>query len=287
MRRLASALIAASLCLLVFPPGLLSSSASGAPMASPSPTKPPQIYYVITRPICNELQHHIAPAIGMLLQDDRTIAKSPPIFNDYIRNAFLSSDPKSAYDSTNYASAGHDMALQRMEMLVPSLAQNVIAVQKLVENTTMAKPTGNAEDDARLKTIREELLKTVALQSASLDLINGFVTTQQLGDIQHAGQEYLESIDANETRGKMTPPPNALDPYSATMQDPNQPGLPPNPYSVDVAAMPGLSIGYNPVSRVVSVLDSVQQDTASREKQLADSVGQVAALCGVNLQPSH
>lgn len=287
MPRLASALVAAISLLLVFSSGFLGAPASGAPMPSPSATKPPQIYYVVTRPICSELQHHIAPAIGMLLEDDHDIAKSPPIFGDYLRNAFLSSDPKSAYDATNYASAGRDMALQRMEMLVPSLAQNVIAVQKLAENTTMTKSTGDAADDQRLKEIRDELLKTVALQSASLDLINGFVTTQQLGDIQHAGQEYLESINATDATGKMTPPPNALDPYSATMQDPNQPGLPPNPYSVDVAAMPGLSIGFNPVSRVVSVLGAVQQDTASREKDLAKSVAAVAALCGVNVQPSH
>ncbi len=222
----------------------------------------------------------------MLLEDDRDIAKSPPIFDDYLRNAFLNSDPKQAYDATNYTSAGRDMALQRMEALVPSLAQNVIAVQKLVENTTMTSPTGDAADDARLKAIRDELLKTIALQSASLDLINGFVTTQQLGDIQHAGEEYLESINGNGPVGNTTPPPMATQPYAAA-QDPNQPGLPPNPYSVDIAAMPGLSVGYNPVSRVVSVLQSVQQETTAREKQLADSVGAVASLCGVNLQPSH
>lgn len=286
MPRLASALVAAFVAALVFSPTFIGTSASGlaAGLPSPSPTKPPQIYYVITRPICAQLQHTVAPAIGMLLQDDQDIAKSPPIFKDYLSNAFLSSDPKSAYDTTNYGSAGRDMALQRMEQLVPSLAQNVIGVQKLAE--ALSKPTGDPQDDARLQKIHEELLKTIAMQSVSLDLINGFVQTQQLGDIQHAGEEFLSSINATESTGDSTPPPNALHPYSATMQDPNAPGLPANPYNVDVAAMPGLSIGYNPVSRVVSVLQSVREDTAAREKDLANSVGAVATLCGVNVQHS-
>lgn len=284
MPRLVPALMAASLLAFVFSPTSVGASANGlvAVLPSPSPTKPPQIYYVVTRPICAQLQHTITPAIGMLLQDDQDIAKSPPIFNDYLRNAFLSSDAKSAYDTTNYDSAGRDMALQRMEQLVPSLAQNVIGVQKLVES--LSKPTGDPADDARLQKIRDELLKTVAMQSVSLDLINGFVQTQQLGDIQHAGEEFLSSITATGATGVTTPPPNALDPYSASMQDPNAPGLPANPYNVDVAAMPGLSVGYNPVSRVVSVLQSVREDTATREKDLANSVGAVATLCGVNLQ---
>jgi hypothetical protein len=284
MPRLVPALIAVFLFSLVFSSTFVGASASGvaAALPSPVPTKPPQIYYVVTRPICAQLQHTIAPAVGMLLQDDQDIAKSPPIFNDYIRNAFLSSDAKSAYDSTNYSSAGRDMALERMEQLVPSLAQNVIGVQKLIES--LSKPTGDAADDARLKAIHEELLKAVAMQSVSLDLINGFVQTQQLGDIQHAGEEFLSSINATETTGQTTPPPDgALD----AQQDPNSPGLPPNPYSVDVAAMPGLAIGYNPVSRVVSVLQSVREETATREKDLANSVGAVATLCGVNLQHSQ
>lgn len=283
MARFAPALVAVFLCALAFPTRLLGASAAdAAAVPSPSPTKPPQIYYVITRPICAQLQHTIAPAVGMLLEDDRDIAKSPPIFGDYLRNAFLSSDPKSGYDTTNYQSAGRDMALQRMEQLVPSLAQNVIAVQKLVES--LSKPTGDASDDQRLAKIREELLKTIAMQSVSLDLINGFVTTQQLGDIQHAGEEYLDSINATETTGQTTPPPNgALEAQS----DPNSPGLPPNPYAVDIAAMPGLAIGYNPVSRVVSVLESVREETAVREKDLAGSVGEVATLCGVNQNHSQ
>ncbi|HEX3670727.1 MAG TPA: hypothetical protein VHT92_03385 [Candidatus Cybelea sp.] len=283
MPRLVPALVAAFLFVLAFPSRPLGASlAEAAALPSPQPTKPPQIYYVITRPICAQLQHTIAPVVGMLLEDDRDIAKSQPIFNDYLRNAILSSDPKSGYDTTNYQSAGRDMALQQMEQLVPSLAQNVIATQKLVED--LSKPTGDASDDQRLKKIREELLKTIAMQSVSLDLINGFVTTQQLGDIQHAGEEYIDSINANETTSHMTPPPNG---GLEAQSDPNSPGLPPNPYQVDVAAMPGLAIGYNPVSRVVSVLGSVQEETAAREKDLAASVGEVATLCGVNQNHSQ
>lgn len=213
----------------------------------------------------------------MLLQNDQSIAKSPPIFEDYLRDAFMNSDPKSPYDSTNFSSPGRDMALQHMEQLVPKLAQNVIAIQKIVENSTLANSTGNPEDDKRLKAIRDQLLKAQALQSASLDLINGFVATEQLGDIQHAGQEFLAGIQNEDTQTKQAP----QYPGFSTEQDPNSPGLPQNPYAIDVAAMPGLSIGYNPVSRIVTVLQSVRTQTAARENELASSVAAVANACGV------
>ncbi|MBV9719567.1 MAG: hypothetical protein JOZ77_09610 [Candidatus Eremiobacteraeota bacterium] len=263
-------------------PLCLTASANSSSVASPAPTKPPQIYYVVARPICSELQRHIAPAIGMLLQNDVSISKSPPIFKEYIRNAFMTADPKSASDSSNNPSPGRDMALQHMEALVPRLAQNVIAVQKIVENTTLANPTGDAADDKRLQQIREELMKTLGLQSASLDLINGFVTTQQLGDIQHAGEEYLGALQGGGVEATAAPPPGP----NALMQDPNQPGLPPNPYSFDVLAMPGLSVGYNPVSRIVDALQYIRGATTSRENQLASTVSSVAASCGVAPQAS-
>ena len=36
--------------------------------ATPSPTPPPQIYRVVTRPLCSELHEHVAQSIGRFLQ---------------------------------------------------------------------------------------------------------------------------------------------------------------------------------------------------------------------------
>ena len=56
-------------------------------------TPPPTIYHVVTRPLCGELHEHIAPAIGMMLQNDTTIKKSPALFKQYNEARLYSSDP--------------------------------------------------------------------------------------------------------------------------------------------------------------------------------------------------
>ncbi len=230
----------------------------------------------MTRPICHELQEHILPAVGLLVQSDRVIAKSPPIFQDYITTA-LRPDPtnKSGYDTTDYDSPGRAMAIRRMENLVTPLAQNGLALQKLLENTTLnqSNPSSSAADAAALAKIRQQLEQARALQSASLDLINGFVTTQQLGDIQHVGDEYVGNINdtglINRSSG-VTPNP---------FQDPDQPGLPANPHDIEPATLPGLAIGYNPVTVVVKTLDWVRAQTVQSENDVAATMTQIANSC--------
>src|SRR5580704_664812 len=62
--------------------------------ATPAPrsTPPPQIYHVITRPLCSELHQHIAPAIAMMLQNDTSIKKGPELFSRYNRDALTAPD---------------------------------------------------------------------------------------------------------------------------------------------------------------------------------------------------
>jgi hypothetical protein len=45
--------------------------------AVPTPTPPPQIYRVVSRPLCTQLRERIKPAIGMLLENDAAIKRSP------------------------------------------------------------------------------------------------------------------------------------------------------------------------------------------------------------------
>jgi hypothetical protein len=257
------------------PAGAVADAATSAPSGQITP--PPQIYEIVTRPICHELKEHILPAVALVLQNDRVIAKSPPIFEDYITTA-LRPDPtnKSGYDTTDYDSPGRAMAIRRMENLVTPLAQNVIALQKILENTSINQPnpSSNPADAAALAKIREQLEQTRELQSASLDLINGFVTTQQLGDIQHVGEEYLSNINATGlTTGQnlgVTPNP---------FQDPDQPGLPANPHNIEPATLPGLAVGYNPVKVVSKTLDWVRGQTAQTENDVAKSMTQIANSC--------
>ncbi len=282
------ALIVAVAAFALAPP----TSAAGT-SATPEPksgTPPPQIYHIITRPLCSELHKHIAPAIGMMLQNDQNIKKGPELFSRYNRDALTGVDNSvsnsagpnggtvmSGESGGSNMTAGQNMALLGMENLVSPIANNIIATQKLLDSPALMQGTGNPDDDKQLQDIRAKLLKALATQNAALDIIGGFVATQQMGDLQHAGQEFISAVNQPDTTGSRTgigtPSPNPL------LVDPNQAGLPANPYDLNLAAIPGLALGYNPVTRLLEALHWTIQETTARENEAAKTVMNSAAQC--------
>ncbi len=256
-------------------------SSEGAP--STAATAPPQIYHIVTSALCARLREHVRPAVAMILQNDERIAQSPPLFKRYQRGTLSALDPAAAqysngappaYDSMNNQSPETSMALQQMSYLVSPIARNLIAAQTTLDDLKLIEPTGNPTDDATLAKIKSQLLETIAYQSASLDIINGFVQTQQMGELQHAGEEYLGAIQGTSTTttiAQVTPNP---------WQDPNTPGLAPNPYAFDVATIPGLAVGYNPLSKVVDGLQWLRAETQKHEDAAGKTIGAAIAECG-------
>jgi hypothetical protein len=265
--------------------GLLPLAArSDVPATTPPGTPPPQIYHIVTTALCARLHERVRPSVAMILQNDSGIAKSPPLFKKYQRGALTALDPAGqnfgngappSSDSIYNHSPETDMALQQMSYLVIPIARNLIAAQTLLDDPKLLAPTGNATDDATLHKIKQQLLDTIAFQSASLDLINGFVETQQLGELQHAGEEYIGSIDHPETPGtpivKNTPNP---------WQDPNTPGLAPNPYNFDPATIPGLAVGYNPLTRIMDGMEWLRAETQKREDVAGKTITTALSECG-------
>ena len=257
--------------------------------ATPTPSPPPQIYHIVTRPLCGQLHERIAPAMGMMLQNDATIKKSPGLFKEYNSAALYGADASSGSGSRSNGVAGdpggggsnmsQNIALLGMENLIRPIANNIIAIQTILDSTPLTKGTGRPEDDAQLRDIREKLLKALAAQNASLDIISGFVDTQQMANLQHAGEAYISAMNApdKQNAGGATPPPNPL------TTDPNYAGLTPNPYVIDPATIPGLTLGYNPVTRLIDALNWTVDQTQQRENEAAKAVMTSAELCGATL----
>lgn len=251
---------------------------------SPTPTPPPQIYHIVTRPLCSELHEHVAPAIGMMLQNDATIKKSPDLFKQYNAAALYGSnngsgnDPSPASgDPGGTSNPSQQLALQGMENLIRPIANNIIAIETMLDSPTLMNGTGQPDDDKQLQDIRAKLLKALAAQNASLDIISGFVDTQQMADLQHADEGLISSMSKPDIsdQGTSTPAP-ALNPLEA---NPNYAGLPPNPYNIDLATVPGLTLGYNPVTRLLEALHWTIDATATRENDAAKAVMTSASLC--------
>ncbi len=244
-------------------------------IGSAGSTPPPEIYHVVTSALCARLHERVRPAVAMILQNDQKIAKSPPLFKRYQRGTLTGGPDMSQNGDSIYTQTPETrMALQQMSYLVLPIARNIIAAQTLLDDVKLVEPTGNPNDDAKLAQIKRQLLETIAYQSASLDIINGFVQTLQMGDFQHAGEEYLSEMqgsDPNTHIAHETPNP---------WQDPNTPGLAPNPYSLNVEQIPGLAVGYNPLSRIVDGLAWLQSETQKREDVAGKTIGDVVTLCG-------
>ena len=284
------AVLVVALATIAPSPPMAAVAAAATPAPAATRTAPPQIYHIITRPLCSELHKHIAPAVGMMLQNDQTIGKSPDLFKRYNQSALYGNDNSASnqngYNSGTTMSGGaadsimnpsQNMALLGMENLIGPIANNAIAIQKILDSPELTHGTGTKEDDKHLAEIRAKLLKALATQQASLDIISGFVDTQQLADIQHSGQEYIASINQHNdfAGGKVQGTPS---PMPGTY-NPNQAGLPQNPYSIDLANVPGLTLGYNPVTRLLEGLNWTISETQKREGDAAKAVLDSASLC--------
>jgi hypothetical protein len=252
-------------------------AADASPAAAPTPSLP-TIYHSVTRALCSALGGKIAPAIGMMIQNDQAIAKSPAFFQQYIDRAKAGSDD------------GQNIAVLRLESLVSPLVNNTLAIQKLLENPDVFPDNPKSDDGKRLTEIKTEMLKALATQQAAIDIINGFVDTQQLGQMQHDGFGYLGSSGATGPGGQSS---QALTQAIGATPDPEHPqlfdnlalqaGITPNSYEIDPSKIPGLALGYNSIARLKDGVVWTQEQSKADEVPLSDTIIQTSRLCGAQL----
>jgi hypothetical protein len=250
------------------------SGAPAAPTEALSSTPPPEIYHGVSRPLCSALQTRIRPAIGMMIQNDQTIAKSPPMFNDYISSKVSGSDGRT------------NLAVMHLENLVTPLVNNILAIQKLLEDPSVFPLKPQTDDEKRLALLKDQMFKALAAQQAALDVISGFVDTQQLSAMQHEGFGYISSITNPDVAGQTNQAVTAM-----TGGSPNQTrppvfddtalhaGLAPNPQEIDLTTIPGLEVGYNPLNRLRDGVVWTQDQSKKAEATLADTVVDTARMC--------
>jgi hypothetical protein len=243
--------------------------------AHQTPLPPPVIYHGQASPLCDALARHIKPVIGMMMENDRTIAHSPPLFHRYDQDLANVNQSGSDADSST---AERDLTLYHLEQLVGPLANNVLAMQRELEDPSVFPPNPQTDDQRRLDALRNELLKALATQAVSLDLINGYVQTQQLAQMQHEGLSggNINAITQHDTT--YSPNPATPDPLIAGH---DQAGLSPNPYEIDPLSIPGIagSVGNTPLSRLMAALQWVRQQTNERENIASHSIVEAANSC--------
>jgi hypothetical protein len=253
------------------------SPASTAPAPAPTPLK--TIIRIHTSPLCTGLRRAIGPAVGKVLQNDGYIARSRPMFKDYVANSTLGSK------------AGVDMDVMHMETLIGPLVQNTQAIERYL-NDPILKRRALTDTDKQLIEMRQQLLAVLAQQKQALDLISGFVDTQQLGELQAAGHEYDKAIMGADVGTKGQGPTAASTPAGAPTTAPNEllnaglPGSPSDPRATDPRySGSGNSVGYNPLKVFDQQVGVYQQAISSNENLAAQAVMKAAVECGGTIPP--
>jgi hypothetical protein len=258
---------------------LQTAGAVADPSAAPSATALPEIYHSYSSPLCSALRTRIAPSLAMISQNDVTIAKSDPLFKRYIQDTTGGDTDK----------ASRDMGVVRLSNLVRPLVDNILATQKLLEDPTIFPNNPKTDDEKRLADLKAKTFEALAAQQAALDIINGFVQTQELAGMQHDGFGYIGAITGTGlTAQASVPNPGNIggptpDPFgrpSAFDDTALNAGLTPNPYEYNLPNVPGLALGYNPIGRLYEGVQWTQSEGAKSEAKLAKAVIDNANLCG-------
>jgi hypothetical protein len=250
----------------------LSVSPAAAPAAAnPSPTPLKTITHIRSSPLCTGLRKSITPAVGKVLQSDQIIASSKPLFKDFVR--------ASAEQETKPA---QDMAVMRLEQLVGPLVANTQRVDALLNNTSAFPKVARSNDDRQLLKMRAQLQAVNNQQKHALDVISGFVATQQMADLQAEGHE-MDSVTAPNIKTEM-PTPGPLSPTPLTPSILNagvgNSGNDPT-RKLDPRYNPsGNTLAASPLDVFGNAISSYQHDIQSSEQAAAKSVLEAVPLCG-------
>jgi hypothetical protein len=181
--------------------------------------------------------------------------------------------------ATRQNQAAQDMAVMHLEQLITPLVKNTQAVDDLLNNPYAFPKSARSDDDKRLLQMRAQLQAVNDQQKRALDVISGFVDTQQLGELQAEGHDYDNAI--NNTGTKSTPPPAAptsapnevLNAGLSTAGDPTR-QMDPRYLNSDS------TLSNNPLNVFGNAIASYQQEIQGTEQQAAKSVIQAVPLCG-------
>lgn len=252
------------------------SASPGAAAAAPSPAATPlkTITRIHSSPLCTGLRRAIAPAVSKVLQTDQVIAKSKPLFDEYVRDT-----------ADNSSSAARDMAVERLNQLIGPLVTNTQRVDELLNNGSSFPRFAHSSDDRELLKMRAQLQAVNDQQKHALDVISGFVATEQMAELQSAGHEMDAAVAPDQKSQMGTPAPAAPAPSTPAIlnagvsNDPNDPTRTLDPRYKTT----GSTLGYNPLNAFGQAIVSYQEQISKREDVAAKSVLAAVPLCGGHL----
>jgi hypothetical protein len=272
VQRLTAVFTLGAIVALAANPAAAGSSGKTKPAPKPAATATPlrTITHIHTSPLCTGLRRVIGPAIARALQNDKIIDSSKPLFHDFVRAT-----------ASGQSKAAQDLAVSRLENLIGPLVKNTQAVDKLLSDPYAFPKVAYSDDDQKLLQMRAQLLAVNQQQKKALDIISGFVDTQQLGELQAAGHEYDAALSANPSNKNQTPAPaptaGSSDVLNAGISNAqNDPTRANDPRYKNTDSL----VGANPLNVFENAIVSYQNDIQLSEQDAAKTVISAVPLCG-------
>jgi hypothetical protein len=169
------------------------------PVTTPQPVPQPALQQLKTiahlraTPFCSALGERVAPAIEHVMEADKAIDASRPIFKTMY------------HDDVVLKSTGRmDFDVQHMEMLITPITSNIKKAEALLR-------------DPQLGEIGRQLQAAIDRQKDALNVVSGFIATYQLGEMQQGGipDNWRNALTATPTTPIDGPPAGATILYGA------------------------------------------------------------------------
>jgi hypothetical protein len=271
-QRLTAVFVLGALVALAASPAAAGSSVKPSKAAKPVATATPlrTIYHTRVSPMCTVLGKVIGPAIGKVLQSDKYIANSKPLFRDFTKAS-----------ASGQSQGAQDLAVARLETLIGPLVKNTQAVDKLLNDPYAFPKVAYSDDDQKLLQMRDQLRVVNEQQKRALDVISGFVDTQQLGELQAAGHDYDAALKADASNRGQTPNPAPTEPPAPILNagvnnESNDPARAVDPRYKNTGSI----VGANPLNVFENAIASYQQDIQGSEQDAAKTVVSAIPRCG-------
>ena len=240
---------------------LLGVTVAASPAPSPAQLTPLKVIgSVRSTPFCTALHETIGPAIGAVLSNDDLIASSKPAFATLYHDDVLARSEARAH-----------LDLNRLESLITPIVANVKRADAL-----LATKSG----DPKLQAMRNKLQAVLAQQKESLNVISGFVATEQLGEIQSEGTpDNWGPAFSSSPRSAARPapaqaqPPAAKNLFSAGVHNANAGPRDPRYDAANVGPT------YDPFAPLVSQIQTQRLAAATSESAVAQLVSDALTLC--------
>jgi hypothetical protein len=153
----------------------------GAAAPAPAPTVLPEIGRVRSTHICSILHDRIAPAIEHLANVDKQLQTGKLSFLSMAHNQVAGVRPALQLDEVH------------VEFAVKAMLDELAKMHDLLSNPNEFPTSPQTEDGKTAANLKAKLEEVDAQHQMAINVMNGTIETDQLGQMQHEGMSYMMS----------------------------------------------------------------------------------------------